>query len=113
MMGGLVREVNREGKTVREFMAKNTGGNWCGVQALPGNRYLCVEFNQSEVFEFDAEGKELWKCKVQGASYALRLANGNTMVCCFGGNRVVHVNRDGKVVWETQVGSSPWRARVR
>ena len=114
MMGGLVREVNREGKTVREFMAKTEGGgNWCGVQALAGNRYLCVEFNQSDVFEFDAAGKELWKCKVQGASYALRLPNGNTMICCFGGNRVVHVNRDGKVVWEAQVATSPWRARVR
>jgi HEAT repeat protein len=114
MMGGLLREVNREGKTVREFTAKNNnGGNWCGVQALPGNRYLCVEFNQSEVFEFDAEGKEVWKCKVQGATYAQRLPNGNTMVCCFSGNRVVHVNRDGKVVWETQASSSPWRARVR
>jgi outer membrane protein assembly factor BamB len=113
MMGGLLREVDREGKVVREFQAKNTGGNWCGVQALPGNRYLCVEFNSSEVIEYDAAGKEQWKCTVPGATYALRLPNGRTMICCFSGQRVVHVDRDGKVVWETKVNSQPWRARVR
>jgi HEAT repeat protein len=113
-MSGILREVDREGKTVREVNVNNNGGgNWSGVQALPGNRYLCVEFNQSEVFEYDADGKVQWKCKVQGASYALRLPNGRTMICCFGGQRVVHVDRDGKVVWETKVNSSPWRARVR
>ena len=106
-MSGILREVNREGKTVREInvMNSNGGANWCGVQALPANRYLCVEFSQGDVFEFDAEGKVQWKCKIAGASYALRLPNGQTMVCCFSTNRVVHVDRDGKVVWETKVGS--------
>ena len=110
MMGGLLREVDREGKIVREL---NNPGSWCGVQALPGDRYLCVEFGKSTVYEYDAAGKELWKCSVAGASYALRLPNGNTMVCCFSGQRVVHVDRDGKIVWETKVNTQPWRARVR
>jgi HEAT repeat protein len=114
MMGGLVREVNREGKVVCEFdLSKNGGGSWSGVQALPGNRYLTVEFNTGKVVEYDAAGKEQWRCTIQGASYALRLPNGRTMVCAFSGQRVVHVDRDGKVVWETKVNSQPWRARVR
>jgi HEAT repeat protein len=113
MMDGRLREVGRDGKTVRELNVQNNGGNWCGVQALPGDRYLCVEFNNGGVFEFDAEGKVQWKTQIQGASYALRLPNGRTMICCFGGQRVVHVDRDGKVVWETKVNTQPWRARVR
>ena len=113
MMDGRLREVGRDGKTVREFNVQNNGGNWCGVQALPGNRYLCVEFNGGGVFEFDADGKVQWQTKIEGASYALRLPNGRTMICCFGGQRVVQVDRDGKEVWQTKVGTQPWRARVR
>jgi hypothetical protein len=113
MMDGRVREVGRDGKTVREFNVQNHGSNWCGVQALPGNRYLCVEFNGGGVFEFDADGKVQWQTKIEGASYALRLPNGRTMVCSFGRQRVVQIDRDGKEVWEKKVGTQPWRARVR
>jgi hypothetical protein len=55
----------------------------------------------------------VWECQVQGASYALRLPTGQTMVCSFGGQRVVHVSRDGKIVWEKAVPTSPWRAHFR
>jgi hypothetical protein len=112
-MAGLLREVNREGKEVRSFQLDANNRNWCGVEGLPGNRYLAVDLNQGEVLELDATGKVEWRCQVQAASYALRLPNGNTMVCSFGGQRVVEVNREGKVVWETKVGTSPWRAHVR
>jgi hypothetical protein len=112
-MSGILREVNREGKEVRSFQLDTNNRNWCGVEGLSGNRYLAVDLNQGEVLELDATGKVSWKCQVQGASYALRLPNGNTMVCSFGGRRVVEVNRAGTVVWETKVGTSPWRAHVR
>jgi HEAT repeat protein len=112
MMDGRLREVGRDGAVVRELNLKQHGGSWYGVQALPGDRYLCVE-SGGTIFEIDAEGKVQWKTRVEGASYALRLPNGRTMVCCFGGQRVVHVDRDGKVLWEAKVGTAPWRARVR
>lgn len=111
-MNGMVREVDRQGKEVVGFKL-DTQGNWCGVEGLPGQRYLVVEYNNSLVKEVDARGKVLWECKVAGASYARRLPNGRTMICCFGGQRIVHVNREGTVVWEKKVGSSPWRAHFR
>jgi outer membrane protein assembly factor BamB len=112
-MTGLIREVDREGKEVRTINVGMGKGNWSGVQGLPGDHYLAVEFNESRVIEVDRDGKTVWETKVQGASYALRLPTGNTMVCSFGGQRVVEVNTKGEVVWEKKVGSQPWRANFR
>jgi hypothetical protein len=115
-MSGILREVDSLGKEVRTIRLeqKNPGGcNWSGVEGLPGNRYLAVDLHGGRVIEVDATGKTVWECQVPGASYALRLPTGNTMVCSFSGQRIVHVNREGTVVWEKRVATSPWRARYR
>jgi outer membrane protein assembly factor BamB len=112
-MQGQVLEVDRAGKTVRSFQITRGGGNWCGIQGLPGNRYLAVEYNQSLILELDAAGKVVWECKVPGVSYALRRPDGRTMVCCFSSQRIVDIDRTGKVVWEVSTGTSPWRAHCR
>jgi hypothetical protein len=112
-MAGCLREVTRAGKVAVTFQLDNAGRNWCGVQGLPGGRYLAVDYNQGHVLELDAKGKTQWECKVQGASYALRRPTGTTLICCFGGQRVVEVDRAGKVVWEKKVATSPWRVHSR
>jgi hypothetical protein len=112
-MQGQILEVDRSGKTVRTFTIRGGGGNWCGVQGLPGNHYLAVEFNQSLIVELDASGKIVWQHNVPGASYAFRRPDGRTLVCCFSGQRVVEIDRQGKVVWEKAVDTSPWRAHSR
>jgi outer membrane protein assembly factor BamB len=111
-MQGQLLEVDRAGKTIRA-VTLNGGGNWCGVQALPGNHYLAVEYNSSKLVELDASGKVVWECKVPGASYAVRRPDGRTLVCCFATQRVVEVDRAGKIIWEKAVGTSPWRAHCR
>jgi hypothetical protein len=113
-MIGQLREVDRAGRTVRSFTlgAPNRGQNWCGVQGLPGQRYLAVELN-GLVLEVDAAGRTIWECKVPGASYAVRRPTGNTLVCSFNGQRVVEVDRKGVVVWEKRVSSMPWRVHSR
>jgi HEAT repeat protein len=112
-MAGCLREVTRAGKVVCTFQLDNNGRNWCGVQGLPGGRYLAVDLNQGQVLELDARGKTVWECKVPSASYAVRRPTGTTLVCSFGGQRVVEVNRAGKVVWEKKVPTSPWRVHSR
>jgi HEAT repeat protein len=111
-MNGQLREVDRAGKTVVSFALPHQG-NWCGVQGLTNGHYLAVELNQGHVLELDAKGKTLWDCRVAGACYAIRRPNGNTMVCSFAGQRVVDVNRAGKIVWEKAVPTQPWRAHSR
>src|SRR5262249_15276855 len=39
-MRGLLREVDRAGRTVCTFQLDQNNRNWCGVQGLPGQRYL-------------------------------------------------------------------------
>jgi len=51
--------------------------------------------------------------QVEGASYALRLPSGNTLVCSFSGQRIVQVNRADTIVWEKRVPTSPWRFHYR
>jgi HEAT repeat protein len=109
---GLIREADRKGHIVCTFNI-GIGGNWSGVQGLPGNRYLAVELNQGLVLELDSKGKKLWECKVPGASYAVRRPNGRTLVCSFNASRVVDVDAKGNEVWEKKVGSMPWRAHSR
>jgi hypothetical protein len=112
-MSGQLREVDRAGRTVCTFQLDHHNRNWCGVQGLPGQRYLAVDLNQGQVLELDAKGRMTWECKVTGASYAVRRPTGNTLVCSFNGQRIVEVDRKGTIVWEKAVGSMPWRVRSR
>ncbi len=112
-MRGLLREVDRAGRRVCNFQLDQNNRNWCGVQGLPGGRYLAVDLNQGQILELDTTGHVVWDCKVAGASYAVRRPTGHTLVCSFNGQRVVEVDRKGAVVWEKAVGTMPWRVHSR
>jgi hypothetical protein len=112
-MRGQLREVDRAGRVVCSFQLDQNNRNWCGVQGLPGQRYLAVDLNQGHVLELDDRGRTVWECKVAGASYAVRRPTGNTLICSFNGQRVVEVDRKGTIVWEKAVGSMPWRVHSR
>src|SRR5439155_4194726 len=87
---GRVTEYNRRGAVVRSFSLPQ--GHWCGVHALPGNRYLAAELNTGLVVETDAAGKVVWECKVPSAVHALRRPNGRTLICSYKGRRLVEVD---------------------
>jgi hypothetical protein len=108
---GRLREVNPAGKVVRSFeLAK--GRNWCGVQALPGNRYLAADCARGGgVVEVDSTGKILWRAEQSNAFYATRLPNGNTLVAHGGG--IAEFNRAGKVVWQKDARSGAWLVHWR
>ena len=80
-----------------------------------GNYLVCHE-GDGAVREYDAQGKVVWEYKLDlggrpatpghgpeghGTSVygAIRLANGNTVIAGGNNNRVLEVNKDGKVVW--------------
>jgi HEAT repeat protein len=107
---GKLREVSPAGKIVRSFeLAKNR--NWCGVEALPGNRYLVADCRAGEVLEVDATGKTRWRVAQSGAYFATRLPNGNTLVAHAGG--IVEFNRAGKAVWKKDTKTAPWLVHWR
>jgi hypothetical protein len=65
-----------------------------------------------KVIEVDPSGKTVWTLdRMQGASSAQRLENGNTLVACMNGNRVVEVDRTGKEVWQKTGLAQPFCAQ--
>jgi outer membrane protein assembly factor BamB len=81
------------------------------IRLEDGNTLVTLT-NGNRVVEFDARGKVVWKLTNEdvGGRFAdpcgaQRLANGNTVVCCYGQKdpakpKLVEVTRSGEVVWE-------------
>jgi hypothetical protein len=110
---GILLELDAQGKTIRTIRLGNNVGGWCGVQALPGARFLVSLLNAGKVLELDAAGKTLWECSVAGASHATRLPNGHTLITSMTNRRVVEVDREGKTVSEMATTGRPWRVHRR
>jgi len=86
------------------------------VRKLANGHYLVCHEGDGVVREYDSEGKVVWSYALDLAGRprsaghgpeghgtevfsALRLANGNTLIGCGNGNRVIEVTPDGKTVW--------------
>jgi outer membrane protein assembly factor BamB len=85
------------------------------VRKLDNGNYLVCHENDGAVREYDKTGKVVWKYKLDlggrektpghdghGTQVygALRLANGNTLIAGGNNNRVLEVDKDGKIVWK-------------
>ncbi|AMV23678.1 Arylsulfotransferase (ASST) [Gemmata sp. SH-PL17] len=113
-------EVNKDGKIVKEIALKvdrpDPHRDTRMVRKLDTGNYLVCHEGDGCVREYDATGKVVWEYKLDlggrkasdghgpeghgTAVYgALRLANGNTVISGGNNNRVLEVNKDGKVVW--------------
>ena len=57
-----------------------------------------------KVVEYDETGKAVWSANVPGAWSAVRLRNGNTLVC---GKGAQEIDPQGKTVWEFSSAAVP------
>lgn len=110
---GLILQLNAAGKEIARFpVGAAVVGN--GLDVIPEGRILLTDAGAGRVLEFDATGTLKREWKVPGASSAVRLANGNTLVACGGAEKVVEINDRGVVVWEHSTrGSHVLRASKR
>lgn len=113
-------EVDRDGKIVKEVplivKKPDPHRDTRMVRKLENGNYLVCHEGDGCVREYDGTGKVVWEYALDlagrpaapghgpeghGTSIygAIRLANGNTMIAGGNNNRVVEVNRDGKIVW--------------
>jgi hypothetical protein len=113
-------EVDREGAIVKEIplqVAKpDPHRDTRMVRKLDSGNYLVCHEGDGCVREYDSTGKVVWEYKLDlggrpaspghgpeghgTAVYgAVRLANGNTVIAGGNNNRVLEVNKAGKVVW--------------
>jgi outer membrane protein assembly factor BamB len=113
-------EVDKDGKLVKEIALRvdkpDPHRDTRMARKLDSGNYLVCQESDGCVREYDSNGKVVWEYKLDlggrpasaghgpeghgTAVYgALRLASGNTLIAGGNNNRVLEVNRDGKVVW--------------
>jgi hypothetical protein len=94
------------------------------ARKLPSGNYLVCHEGDGKVREYDASGKVVWTYELDLAGRprspghgveghgtevygAVRLPNGNTLIACGNGNRVIEVNPAGKTVWSIEQNELP------
>jgi hypothetical protein len=113
-------EVDRKGEIVRTILLTvdkpHPHRDTRMARKLANGNYLVCHEGDGKVREYDATGKVVWTYTVDLAGRpaspghgveghgtevfgALRLANGNTLIACGNGNRVIEVDPAGKTVW--------------
>jgi len=104
--------INRSGKVLREMafecQKKNVHMQTRMLRLLPNGNYIAPHLLDFAVKEYEpATGKvvksfptdDRGKKKKDWPFTAIRLDNGNTLIGCTNGNRVIEVDADGKIVW--------------
>jgi hypothetical protein len=76
---------------------KSTHGQTRHARLTEAGTYLVAHMDMRKVVEYDETGKAVWSASVPGAWSAVRLKNGNTLVC---GKGVQEIDQQGKTVWE-------------
>jgi Mal s 1 allergenic protein-like len=114
-------EVDRDGKVVYELPLTvehpNPHRDTRMARKLSSGNYLVCHEADGKVREYDPTGKVVWTYALdlggrpRSAGHgpeghgtdvfgAVRLSNGNTLIACGNGNRVIEVTPEGKTVWE-------------
>ena len=76
---------------------KSTHGQTRHARLTEAGTYLVAHMDLRKVVEYDETGKAVWTASVPGAWSAVRLQNGNTLVC---GKGAQEINPQGQTVWE-------------
>jgi len=121
-------EVNPEGTIVKEIPLKvkqsNAHRDTRRVRKLATGNYLVAQEGEGAVREYDATGKIVWEYALglgerkrsgghgpegHGVELfsAVRLDNGNTLIGGGNNNRVLEVDKEGKIVWQVDQSDLP------
>ena len=109
---GRIIEVDRAGKLLKAVKLKvakpDPHRDTRLVRKLDDGHYLVAHEAEQVAREYDADGKVVWEHNVGSQLYsAVRLANGNTLIGCGNGNRVLEVDPAGKEVWSLNKNDVP------
>ncbi len=105
-------EINRKGEVLKTTplacQKKNTHMQTRMLRVLPNGNYIAPHLLDFAVKEYKPESGEVVKSfptddrgrnKRDWPFTAIRLKNGNTLIGCTNGNRVIEVDGAGKIVW--------------
>jgi hypothetical protein len=114
-------EVDKDGKIVHEIPLTvdkpSPGSDTRLVRSVPGGGYLVAHEADGKVREYDRNGKVVWEYAMDmnnlpaspgltghgvNVFSAKRLPNGNTLIGGGNNNRVIEVDKSGKIVWSVE-----------
>jgi outer membrane protein assembly factor BamB len=101
---GMLREIDATGKLVSTVTVTEPGGfaphnQFREIRKTPQGTYLVTYLQSNKAVEFDSGGKQLREFPC-GSFVAIRLPDGNTLISCGDGHRVIEVDPQNKIVWE-------------
>ena len=99
---GRIIEVDAQGKLVHQFPLKPGGTRSTRlVRITPQGTYLVCSEHPGVVTEYNRKGEIIWDYLIKTRVFgAIRLKNGNTLICSGSGNSVVEVTPEKKIAWE-------------
>lgn len=115
---GRIIEVDRAGKIHHQIKLKvgkpDAHRDTRLVRKLDNGHYLVCHEGDAAVREYDANGRVTWEYAVKNAAgepaavySASRLRNGNKLIGCGNGHRVLEVDQSGKIVWSVEENDVP------
>lgn len=110
---GRLIEVDRKGRIRHQIKLKvskpDAHRDTRLVRKLENGHYLVCHEGDAAIREYDGLGAITWEYPVKNAKgepaavfSASRLRNGNTLIGCGNGHRVIEVNMDGRIVWSVE-----------
>lgn len=105
-------ELDRQGRIRKELHWETSTENvhlQCRVaRKLLNGHYVIALTGEHVVRELDGSGKVVWEYPTPGDPYnALRLPNGNTLIGCGDGHRVIEVSPGKEIVWSVEENEIP------
>lgn len=99
---GRIIHVDQDKKITKEIPLGKDGRHKTRLMTMTDKEtYLVSAENPGVVTEYDGSGKVVWEYPVNTRVFgAVRLKNGNTLICTGSGNNVIEVTPEKKVVWE-------------
>ncbi len=113
--GGTSRiiEVDRTGKVAKEIKLNTAASvqlhnQFRGTRKTKSGHYLVCFKGEGKIVELDGEGKILHELKVPGDPHeVVLLPNGNKLITCGDGHKVMEVDRHDQTVWELNENDLP------
>ncbi len=103
-------EVDRD-KNIKleiEIKIKTKKGQIRCVRKTHEGTYLIGMYKGKEIREYNNKGEVIWSLPVPWGSYlGVRLKNGNTLVACGDGHKLIEVDKDKNIIWQIDENEIP------
>jgi sugar lactone lactonase YvrE len=105
-------EINRKGKVKKLLEIPTTKekphAQFRNIRKTKDGTYIIGYFSENKVCEFDKSGKIIRTIPMKGNAFSsVRLENGNTLIACGDGHRLIEVDKNNKEVWTLEENEIP------